>query len=71
MGLEFLARVRRTAFGAALFVSVYAAVYSGHGAGIGLAAGAMWSLLQMWLLEKIVLGLTSPDVADQHRLRRT
>ena len=71
MGLEFLARVRRTAFGAALFVSVYAAVYSGLGAGIGLAAGAMWSLLQMWLLEKIVLGLTSPDVADQHRLRRT
>ena len=71
MGLEFLARVRRTAFGAALFVSVYVAVYSGHGAGIGLATGAMWSLLQMWLLEKIVLGLTSPDVADQHRLRRT
>ncbi len=70
MGLEFLARVRRTAFGAALFVSIYAAVYASYGAGLGLAAGAMWSLLQMWLLEKIVIGLTSPDIAEKDRLRR-
>ena len=37
MGLEFLARVRRTAFGAALFVALYAAVYSSLKAGLGLA----------------------------------
>lgn len=71
MGLEYLARVRRTAFGAALFFSIYAAVYANPGAGLGLGAGAMWSLLQLWLLEKIVVGLTSPAVADRDRLRRT
>ncbi|MCE9626556.1 MAG: F0F1 ATP synthase subunit A, partial [Candidatus Eisenbacteria bacterium] len=51
-------------------MSIYAAVYASYGAGLGLAAGAMWSLLQMWLLEKIVISLTSPDVADKDRLRR-
>lgn len=70
MGLEFLARVRRTAFGAALFVSLYAAVYASLKAGLGLAAGAMWSLLQMWLLEKVVVGLTSPTTDEKARLKR-
>ena len=71
MGLEFLARVRRTAFGAALFVALYAAVYSSLKAGLGLAAGAMWSLLQMWLLEKVVVGLTSPAADEKSRMKRT
>ena len=70
MGLEFLARVRRTAFGAALFVSLYAAVYASLKAGLGLAAGAMWSLMQMWLLEKVVVGLTSPATDEKARMKR-
>jgi F-type H+-transporting ATPase subunit a len=64
MGLEFLTRVRRTAFGAALFIALYAAVYSSYGAGLGFGAGALWSLLQLWLLEKIVVALTARGEQD-------
>jgi F-type H+-transporting ATPase subunit a len=70
MGLEFLARVRRTAFGAALFVALYATVYSSLKAGRGLAAGALWSLMQMWLLEKVVVGMTSPVADEKSRMKR-
>lgn len=71
MGLEFLARVRRTAFGAALFVALYAAVYASYAAGLGFGAGAMWSLMQLWLLEKVVVGLTSPATSERQRMART
>lgn len=71
MGLEFLSRVRRTALGASVFVALFAAVYSSLPAGIGLGAGALWSLIQLWLLEKLVVGLTSPLADESSRFRRS
>ncbi len=70
MGLEFLARVRRTALGASVFVALYAAVYASLPAGLGLGAGALWSLIQLWLLERLVVGLTSPLADESSRFRR-
>ena len=71
MGLEFLARVRRTALGASVFAALFAAVYSSLPAGMGLGAGALWSLVQLWLLERVVVGLTSPLAEESSRFRRT
>lgn len=70
MGLEFLQRVHRTALGATVFASLFAAVYSSFPAGLGLGAGALWSLVQLWLLERLVVGLTSPLAEESSRLRR-
>jgi F-type H+-transporting ATPase subunit a len=60
MGLEFLARVRRTTLGAALVVALFVAVYRSYAAGLGLGAGAAWSLANLWLLEVLVTRLTGP-----------
>ena len=71
MSLEFLARVRRTALGAALFVALFAAVYASIRSGLGFAAGAVWSIVQLWLLEKVIVGMTSPVSDESERVKRT
>ncbi len=58
MGLEFLARVRRTTMGAALVAALFAAVYRSYADGLGLGTGALWSLANLWLLEILVTRLT-------------
>jgi F-type H+-transporting ATPase subunit a len=61
MGLEFLARVRATTLWlgglAALMIATYVAPF----AGLGLAAGAAWSLANLRLIEKLVVALTGPN----------
>jgi len=60
MGFEFLARVRRTSLMAAVAVALFAAVYRSYAAGLGVGAGALWSLANLRLLETLVVRLTGP-----------
>ncbi len=61
MGLEFLARVRKTSQLAGVVAALFAAVYSGYAIGLGVGAGVAWSLLNLLLLERIVTALTGED----------
>ena len=61
MGLEFLARVRRTTLWLGGVAALVIATYVAPNAGLGLAAGAAWSLVNLYLLERLVVALTGPD----------
>ena len=60
MGFEFLARVRRASWMAAAVAALFAAVYHSYAAGLGIAAGATWSLANLRLLEELAVRLTGP-----------
>jgi F-type H+-transporting ATPase subunit a len=60
MGFEFLVRVRRASWMAATVTALFAAVYHSYAAGLGLAAGAAWSLANLRLLEELAVRLTGP-----------
>lgn len=64
MGFEFLARVRRASWMAAAVGALFAAVYHSYAAGLGLAAGAAWSLANLRLLEELAVRLTGPRAAS-------
>jgi len=61
MGLEFLNRVRRTTLIAGAVMAVVVATYVGPLDGLGLAAGALWSLANLFLIERLVVALTGRD----------
>ena len=61
MGLEFLNRVRRTALIAGAVLAVPMASYRGLPDGLGLVAGMLWSLVNLWLLERLVITLTGRE----------
>jgi F-type H+-transporting ATPase subunit a len=61
MGLEFLARVRRSTLWLAAIAALMAATYVGWRTGLGFAAGSLWSLANLWALEKLVVAITSPE----------
>uniref|UniRef100_A0A832I718 ATP synthase subunit a n=1 Tax=Eiseniibacteriota bacterium TaxID=2212470 RepID=A0A832I718_UNCEI len=61
MGLEFLARVRRTTLWVGALAAIVGMTYSGFAAGGGLAAGAVWSLVNLFLVERLVVALTGSD----------
>lgn len=61
MGLEFLNRVRRTALIAGAVLAVPMAYYRGLPDGLGFAAGVLWSLVNLALIEKLVVALTGRD----------
>ncbi len=61
MGLEFLARVRRTSLLAGVVAALFAAVYSNYAVGLGVGAGVAWCLLNLLLLERVVVTLTGAD----------
>jgi len=58
MGYEFLARIRRTSLMATAMGALFAAVYASYATGIAFAAGALWSLANLSLLETIVRSVT-------------
>src|SRR5205823_13895917 len=60
MGLEFLARVRTTSIWLAGVVALMTATYVTPLRGLALAAGALWSLVNLQLIERLVLGLLTP-----------
>lgn len=70
MGLEFLARVRQSSLWFALLASLFAAVYRSYAAGLGLAAGAVWSIANLWLLEQIVVAVVRPGPRSFDAIRR-
>ena len=61
MGLEFLARVRRSSMWLGGIAALVAATYAAPTAGLALAAGLAWSLVNLVLLERLVVALTGPD----------
>lgn len=70
MGLEFLARVRRTTLWLAAIGALVTSTYVAPAFALGLAAGALWSLANLFLIEKLVVGLTGPDRGTAPALRR-
>ena len=70
MGLEFLARVRSSTLWLAALAAVMAATYAGWRTGAGLAAGAAWSLANLWALERLVVTVTGPERRTSVSARR-
>jgi F-type H+-transporting ATPase subunit a len=69
MGLEFLTRVRRTSVIVALLSGVVVSTYSGFAAGGALLAGSAWSLVNLFLLQRLVVAITSLDRTSPRRIR--
>jgi len=70
MGLEFLARIRRSSILLGIPGAIAIATYAGVTAGVGLAAGIVWSLVNLKLLERLVVALTAPDRRSIVALKR-
>lgn len=70
MGLEFLARVRKTSTWLGGVLALMAATYLRPMLGVAFAAGAMWSLLNLQLLERLVVSLVNPDRATPANTQR-
>jgi len=66
MGLEFLARVRRTTIWLTIVVGLLVATYRGPAQGLALLLGAAWCLVNLLLIEKLVVALTNPDRNTPH-----
>ena len=60
MGLEFLARVRNTAVWLGGVIALMAATYATPLLGLAFATGALWSLVNLQLLERLVVAITGP-----------
>ena len=61
MGLEFLARVRKTSTWMGGVLALMAATYIRPMGGLAFGAGVLWSLLNLSLLEQLVANLFGPD----------
>ena len=66
MGLEFLARVRSSTLWLAALAALMVANYAGWRTGLGLAAGAAWSLANLGLLERLIVTITGPERRTRH-----
>ncbi len=60
MGLEFLARVRKTSTWLGGVLALMAATYVSPMLGLAFAAGGVWSLVNLQLLEKLVVSFMGP-----------
>ncbi|HEY6195655.1 MAG TPA: hypothetical protein VI504_11500, partial [Candidatus Eisenbacteria bacterium] len=70
MGLEFLARVRRTSTWLGGVVALMAATYASPMRGLAFAAGAGWSIVNLDLIERLVVGLMAPGRRSPETTRR-
>jgi F-type H+-transporting ATPase subunit a len=70
MGLEFLARVRSSTLWLAVFAALMVANYAGWRMGLGLAAGAAWSLANLWALERLIVIITGSERRTALSVRR-
>ena len=70
MGLEFLARVRKTSTWLGGVVALMAATYASPLRGLAFGAGVLWSLVNLQLVERIVVTLLGPDRGTPAGLRR-
>ena len=60
MGLEFLLRVRKTSTWLGGVMALMAVTYMSPLLGLAFAAGALWSLVNLQLLERLVVAITGP-----------
>jgi F-type H+-transporting ATPase subunit a len=60
MGLEFLTRVRRSSLWLGAIAALVAATYTRPSAGLALAAGVAWYLVNLYLLERLIVTITGP-----------
>lgn len=60
MGLEFLSRVCRSSLWLGAIAALAAATYAAPLAGLGVASGVAWSLVNLALLERLIVTLTGP-----------
>jgi F-type H+-transporting ATPase subunit a len=70
MGLEFLARVRKTSVVVGAVVALLAGTYRSPAEGLGFAVGLAWSLVNLRLLEVLIVTLTGPGRGEVPALRR-
>jgi F-type H+-transporting ATPase subunit a len=70
MGLEFLTRVRRATIWLGATTALLVATYRGPAQGLAVALGAAWSLANLFLLEKLIVAVISPDRETPSALRR-
>jgi F-type H+-transporting ATPase subunit a len=70
MGLEFLARVRRTSVWFTLGSGLLVATYRGIAEGSAVLLGAAWCLVNLFLLEKLIVALTGADRGRLPAVRR-
>jgi F-type H+-transporting ATPase subunit a len=61
MGLELLARVRRTSLWVGGIAALVTATYAAPLRGLAIALGVAWSLVNLALLERLIVALTGPD----------
>src|SRR5437773_4027051 len=70
MGLEFLTRVRRATIWLAATTALVTAAYRGPAHGLAVLLGAAWSLVNLFLLEKLIVSATGADRDSAPALRR-
>jgi F-type H+-transporting ATPase subunit a len=70
MGLEFLVRVRRSTLWAGAIAALLTATYAAPVQGLAVALGSLWSLVNLWLIERLVVAITGPDRGQLPALRR-
>jgi F-type H+-transporting ATPase subunit a len=70
MGLEFLSRVRAATLVAAAVVTLFVAVYASPLWALAFALGCAWSLANLFAVEKLVAGLTTPGRTAARTLRQ-
>jgi len=70
MGLEFLARVRRTALWVGLVAALVTATYAAPLLALGVALGAAWSLANLALLERLIVAITGAERSSLPSVRR-
>jgi hypothetical protein len=61
MGLEFLARVRRTSLWLGGIVALMTFTYLGAQSGLSVAGGVVWSLVNLALLQTMIVALTGRE----------
>ena len=70
MGLEFLQRTRRTSLWTGAVVALMLARYVTPKDGLAAALGALWSVVNLALLEQLIVALTGPGRGELPALRR-
>ena len=70
MGLEFLARTRRSSLWAAAVLALMVARYAAPRDGLAAALGALWSVTNLLLLERLVVALTGEGRGEPRALKR-
>ncbi len=70
MGLEFLARVRTTTLWVGAVASLMIATYASPLTGLAFGAGALWSLVNLALIERLIVTLTGLKRTRPASLRR-